>query len=165
TPARIVAWDCLRNPPCECSRVTRNSLSVSASTSAPASSGCTIATTSFIGRRLYPAPLGKPLGWSTEIGHFWRCAHGWRRASLRSPFATRHPSLGREAQELIDLAADVRGHRLLGTVAVDHYEAAGLGRDEAEVPLADALVEGAVVSVEAVPPCRRRPGGEARERD
>src|SRR2546426_4314182 len=57
TPARIVACDCLRNPPCEWRRVTRYSLSVSASTSAPASSGCTIAMTSFIGRRLYPAPL------------------------------------------------------------------------------------------------------------
>src|SRR5437764_2715597 len=58
TPARIVAWDCLRKPPWECRRVTRKSLSVSASTRAPASSGWTIATTSFIGRRLYPAPLG-----------------------------------------------------------------------------------------------------------
>src|SRR6266566_2190676 len=61
TPARIVAWDCFRKPPCEWSRVTRKSLSVSASTSAPASSGCTIATTSFIGRRLYPGPLLSPL--------------------------------------------------------------------------------------------------------
>src|SRR5205807_3660195 len=60
TPARIVAWDCFRKPPCECSRVTRKSLSVSASTRAPASSGWTIATTSFIGRRLYPAPLERP---------------------------------------------------------------------------------------------------------
>src|SRR5438552_17228142 len=57
TPARIVAWDCLRKPPWECNRVTRKSLSVSASTRAPASSGWTIATTIFIGRRLYPAPL------------------------------------------------------------------------------------------------------------
>src|SRR2546429_1540275 len=60
TPARMVAWDCFRNPPCEWSRVTRKSLSVSASTSAPASSGCTIATTSFIGRRLYPEALLTP---------------------------------------------------------------------------------------------------------
>src|SRR5207247_9588585 len=44
-------------PPWECTRVTRNSLSVSASTRAPASSGWTIATTIFIGRRLYPASL------------------------------------------------------------------------------------------------------------
>src|SRR5204863_7941075 len=54
------AWDCFRKPPCEWSRVTRKSLSVSASTSAPASSGWTIATTSFIGRRLYPGPLPTP---------------------------------------------------------------------------------------------------------
>src|SRR6266480_6650850 len=56
----MVAWDCFRKPPCEWSRVTRKSLSVSASTSAPASSGWTIATTSFIGRRLYPGPLLTP---------------------------------------------------------------------------------------------------------
>jgi len=69
--------------------------------------------------------------WSTEIGHFWRCGRGRARASIHSPFATRHPSLGREAHKLIDLAADVRGHRLLRAVAVDHDEAARFGRGEA----------------------------------
>jgi hypothetical protein len=48
TPTKIEALLVFRNPPCECRRVTRYSLSVSASTSAPASSGWTIATTSFI---------------------------------------------------------------------------------------------------------------------
>src|SRR5438445_1676296 len=68
TPARIVACDCLRKPPCECRRVTRYSLSVSASTSAPASSGWTIATTSFIPAGLYPR---LPLCRSAEQGvHF-----------------------------------------------------------------------------------------------
>ena len=48
----IVAFDCLRNPPEEWSRVARNSFSRRASTSAPASSLWTIATTSFIARSI-----------------------------------------------------------------------------------------------------------------
>src|SRR5205807_3660196 len=87
-----------------------------------------------------------------------------RWATIRSPFAPRHPSLGREAQKLIYLAADVRGHRLLGTVAVDHHEAAGLGRGKAEVSVADALAESAVVPMEAVPARRPRPCSKARNR-
>src|SRR5882672_5150693 len=131
----MVAWDCFRKPPCEWSLVTRNSLSVSASTSAPASSGCTIATTSFIGRRLYPAPIPNPTGWSTQVGHFWRCEHRSPRAQLPHPSPRGIRRLGREAQKLIDLAADVRGNHLLGTVALDHHEPAGVGRGETQVSI------------------------------
>src|SRR5258706_985030 len=49
TPRTIVAFDSFRNPPDECSRVVRNCAARSASTSAPASSLCTIAITSFTG--------------------------------------------------------------------------------------------------------------------
>src|SRR4051794_30106650 len=59
TPRKIVAFERFRNPPELDTRVARNSLSRSASTRAPASSLCTIATTSFIGRsiRAPPSPV------------------------------------------------------------------------------------------------------------
>src|SRR5882724_8009967 len=74
-----------------------------------------------------PRGSAEPIRWSTEIGHFSRCGGYGHRATFGSPFATRHPSLGRKAQELIDLAADVRGNRLWRAVAVHDHEAAGLG--------------------------------------
>src|SRR6187200_1591615 len=49
TPSMTVALDCLRNPPDEWRRVARKSRSRSASTSTPASSLWTMATTSFTG--------------------------------------------------------------------------------------------------------------------
>src|SRR5450759_2034164 len=52
TPSITVALDCLRNPPELWSRVARNSRSSRALTRAPASSLCTMATTSFTGRRI-----------------------------------------------------------------------------------------------------------------
>src|SRR5450755_4632276 len=52
TPTRIVALDCLRKPPDECSRVARYSFSSRASTRAPASSLWTTATISFMARRI-----------------------------------------------------------------------------------------------------------------
>src|SRR5439155_21348280 len=117
-------------------RVTRKSLSVSASTRAPASSGWTIATTIFIGRRLYPASL-EALRRSTQIGHFWRCGgrHVGRPFAHPSP-RMRHPSLGREAKKLIDLPPEVRGHRLLWAGAGGHDAPALCGRCEAELALA-----------------------------
>src|SRR4029079_3298954 len=57
TPTRIVALPCFRNPAEDCSRVARNSFSMSASTRFPASSLCTIAVTSFT-RRLCPRDVG-----------------------------------------------------------------------------------------------------------
>src|SRR2546421_497349 len=87
-------------------------------------------------------------------------------SSTCPPSATRASRrLGREARKLIDLAADVRGHRFLEAVAVDHDKAAGLGRGEAQIALPDALVERAVVPVEAVPACRSRSSAEPRQRD
>jgi len=72
-------------------------------------------------------------------------------ALFRSPFATRHPSLGRKAQELIDLAADVRGHHVFVAVAIYDHEAARLGRGETQVAVADPVVERPVVAVKTVP--------------
>src|SRR5437762_4178456 len=164
TPARIVAWDCFRKPPCECSRVTRKSLSVSASTRAPASSGWTIATTSFIGRRLYPAPLDGPFDGQPRLVISGDARTDRVGRPSAHPFAPRHPSLGREAKNLIDLAADVRGHALLRAVAIDHDETAGLGRGEPQIALAHALVERTVVPMEAVPARRPGPRAEPRQR-
>src|SRR5207245_217339 len=67
--------------------------------------------------------------------------------------------------KLIDLAPDVRGHRPLVAVAGDHDEPAGFGRRVAEVSLAHALVERAVVPVEAVPAGRAGARAETRERN
>lgn len=84
---------------------------------------------------------------------------------MGSPFATRHPSLGRQADKLIDLAADVRGHLLLRTVTVDHHETARFGRGEAKVAVTNTLVKETVVTVEAVPSRCSRPRRKARKCD
>jgi hypothetical protein len=73
TPRMIVAFDCLRNPPDEWSRVALYSFSRRASTRAPASSLWTIATTSFtrpsIGdRRARSAIAEDERRWSTCLG-------------------------------------------------------------------------------------------------
>ena len=105
-----------------------------------------------------------------------------RRARLAAPFAlrggrrgpgsgTRRPSRslsGRLArgrgEELVDRAGDVAGDRTLVAVGVQHDEPSGLGRREAQVAVAHALVEGAIVEVEAVPAVvALAPRAEARE--
>src|SRR5438445_464338 len=106
-----------------------------------------------------------------------------RRARLAAPFAlrdgrrgpgsgTRRPSRslsGRLArgrgEELVDRAGDVAGDRTLVAVGVQHDEPSRLGRREAQIAVAHALVEGAIAEVETVPAVvALAPRAEARQR-
>src|SRR3989442_15968742 len=88
-----------------------------------------------------------------------------RRARLAAPFALRGRLAGGRGEELVDRAGDVACNRTLVAVRVQHDEPSGLGRREAQVAVAHALVEGAIVEVEAVPAVvALAPRAEARER-
>src|SRR5438093_9477070 len=164
-PARIVACDCFRKPPCECSRVTPNSLSVSASTSAPHPPDARSRPPASSGGDYTPASWSAIADGQVKLVISGDAAQGMAAATLRSPFATRHPSLGRKAQELIDLAADVRGHHVFAAITIYDHEAPRFGCGEPKIPVANTLVERPVVAVKAVPAGSAGSRREAREAD
>src|SRR5215210_2503379 len=147
TPRTMVAFDCFRKPPEECSLVARYSCSRSESTNAPASSLCTIATISFtspsIGRRegapKWRRRRSKPAGQAS--GPDRRCTIAVRRRFLPEPAVTdaARPSSPEPLRLLAELAEavahgddlDTTLGRLLATSAV------ALGASRAAVAVQD----------------------------
>ena len=142
TPSRIVAFDCLRNPPELCSRVARNSLSSRASTRAPASSVWTIGDDE-LHRAEYPwrsPPVNGSPATATVEARFARCTMrpptSDPRAGVDPWPATDRPAIlvpaclprSRPPPRGNDLDAALRGLLAVGAEALGADDGRGLRR-------------------------------------